>query len=123
MEAAARIWHRIRYLTPFHSKRIGEYPFADLVEETDPPLFFRFRESLKTPVISLNRFCLFFLWRRMRKDQVRSNFSAAKGEIPRKACHENLKNNYRGLIKEAREMGASVACTFYATRPGNGHCK
>ena len=62
----------------------------------------------------LSHFCFYFLWRRMRKGPPRSHFSPPEGEIPREACQENLKNNYRDLVKEARDMGIKTACAFYA---------
>ena len=62
----------------------------------------------------LNRFCFYFLWRRLKKGPVHSSFSPAENGIPREACQQNLKNNFRALISEAREMGAKAACTFYA---------
>lgn len=55
-EGTARLYHRRRYLIPFHSKAIGEYPFADFVEGADAPLFFRFKENFRSPMLNLNRF-------------------------------------------------------------------
>jgi lysophospholipase L1-like esterase len=244
LEAGARLYHRMKFLVPFHSKLIGEYPFSQFLEETDPPLYFRFKKNFHSPMVNLNRFrcrgpepapegqkkrmlvisesylfgvkllreeqlwsvilqnkldqrmpgqwevlnaanpgyntdqhlamwreelkatkpdivvvgmggndeaivsmmgpewkpgspwpiefimalerkspwwkkllnhfCFYFLWRRAAAGPAHSNFPAPKGEIPRRACHENIKDNYRALVKEAREMGAKVACTFYA---------
>jgi lysophospholipase L1-like esterase len=243
-EVAARIFHRLKYLTPFHSKVIGEYPFSQFLEKTGPPLYFRFKKNFHSPMVNINRlrcrgpepapdgtkkrllvmgesylfgvklrkeeqlwssilqrlldesmpgqwevlnasnpgynanqhlelwrqelkktkpdiviaamggndiaiaslmgpkwqpgapwpldfimalerksplwnkflsrFCLYFLWRRLKKGPPKSNFAASEQGIPREACHENIKQNYRALVREARDMGAKVACTFYA---------
>ncbi len=244
LEIAARIYHRIKYLVPFHSKVIGEYPYSQFLEKTDPPLFFRFKKNFHSPMVNLNRlrcrgpepapdgekkriliigesylfgvklqkeeqlwsvilqglldertpgqwevlnagnpgynsdqhlaewrrelkkskpdiliaamggndiaiaslmgpkwqpgapwpmnfiealerkspwwnkllekFCLYFILRRMEMGPAYSHFSPADHDIPREACHENIKKNFRALVGEARDMGAKVACTFYA---------
>lgn len=244
LEAACRMYHRAKHLVPFHSKAFGEYPFAQFLEEVDPPLFFRFKKGFHSPMVNINRlrcrgpepapdghkkrmlvigesyifgakilkeeqlwssilqrmldermpgqwevlnagnpgynsdqhlelwreelkdikpdilvvsmggndeaivsmlgpkwrpgspwplkfilalerkspwwkkllnhFCFYFLWRRRQAGASRSNFAPPQGEVPRQACHENLWNNYRALVSEARAQGAKVACTFYA---------
>ena len=244
LEIAARIYYRVKYLVPFHSRVIGEYPFSEFLEEVDPPLFFRFKKNYSSPLVNLNRFgcrgpqpapdgekkrllvigesnlfgvklrkekhlwsivlqdlldqrmpgrwevinagnpgynsdqhwelwrkelkkvkpdilvvamggndtamvttkgpkwrpgtawplkfvlalerksrwwqkilnhfCLYFLWRRMSMGPPANNFPLAQGDIPLAACHENIKKNFQALAREARAMGAKVACTVYA---------
>lgn len=62
----------------------------------------------------LNRFCLYFLWRRMRQGPLHSGFEKGGHEVPRQACTENLRANYRTIVEDARAMGVKVMGTFYA---------
>lgn len=55
-ELGARLYHRLRYLVPFHSKVIGRYPFKQFLEDAEPPLCFRFKKNFSSPVVEINRF-------------------------------------------------------------------
>ncbi len=55
-EIGARVHHRRRFLVPFRSKEIGEYPYGAFMETADPPLYFTFKENFQSPQITLNRF-------------------------------------------------------------------
>ncbi len=56
LELAARLYHRVRYRLPFHSRRIAEYPYRSFIEEADPPLYFRFKRNFRSPRVNFNRF-------------------------------------------------------------------
>ncbi len=55
-EIGCRIYYQHRFGMPFHSKAIGEYPYSQFVEQTDPPLFYRFKKRFRSPQVTLNRF-------------------------------------------------------------------
>lgn len=57
-EAAARRHYRRRFLVPFHSKAIGEYPFSEFTQLVGPPLHFRFKPGFRSPTLNINRFGL-----------------------------------------------------------------
>lgn len=56
VEIGARMYHRRRFLVPFHSRAIGEYPYDGFLEMVDSPLHFTFRKNFKSSMLSLNRF-------------------------------------------------------------------
>ncbi len=56
VESFARLYHRFRFKIPFHSRVMGEYPYSQFVEQTDPPLFYRFKKGFRSPMIHINRF-------------------------------------------------------------------
>ncbi len=56
LELAARVYYRLRYLVPFHSRRIAEYPYRSFIEEVDPPLYYRFKKNFRSPRVNFDRF-------------------------------------------------------------------
>ena len=56
IELASRIYHRIHFGIPFHSKVIGEYPYSSFLEKTDPPLYWVLKKNFHHPLININRF-------------------------------------------------------------------
>ncbi len=56
LELLARLYHRARYLVPFHSKACGEYPYRQFIEKADPPLHFRFKNGFRSSMVNINRF-------------------------------------------------------------------
>lgn len=55
LEVAARIYYRAKFLVPFRSKRIGEYPFMQFVEQDSAPLYFKFKKGFRSPQININQ--------------------------------------------------------------------
>jgi len=56
LEICARIYHRLHFRLPFHSKVIGEYPYRSFIEKVPPPLYYRFKKGFKSPKVNINRF-------------------------------------------------------------------
>ena len=56
LELVARIIYRFRFLVPFHSRRIAEYPYRKFIEEVDPPLHYHFKKNFRSPLVNINRF-------------------------------------------------------------------
>ncbi len=55
-EAITRIYYRFRFLLPFRSKSIGEYPYSRFIEKVDPPLEYRFKKGFHSEMVNINRF-------------------------------------------------------------------
>ncbi len=56
LELISRIYHRIYFGIPFHSKVIGEYPYSRFLEKTDAPLHWVFKKNFHHPKVNINRF-------------------------------------------------------------------
>jgi lysophospholipase L1-like esterase len=55
-EIGARVFYRFRFLIPFRSRAIGEYPYRDFIEKTEPPLEYWFKKSFRSGPVNINRF-------------------------------------------------------------------
>ena len=56
VEIGCRIYYQHHYGIPFHSKRVGEYPYGQFVEQVDSPLYYRFRKGFRSRMVNINRF-------------------------------------------------------------------
>ncbi len=55
-EAIARIYYRFKFLIPFKSKAIGEYPYSKFIEKVDPPLEYQLKKNFHSDMVNINRF-------------------------------------------------------------------
>ncbi len=55
-EVIVRIYYRFRFLIPFRSKSIGEYPYSKFIEKVAPPLQYRMKKGFRSPAVNINRF-------------------------------------------------------------------
>jgi len=56
IEILARIYFKHRYLIPFRSRMIEEYPYNDFIEKIPAPLHYRFKKNFKSKTVNINRF-------------------------------------------------------------------
>ncbi len=56
LELGARIYYRLKFLIPFKSRVIGEYPYGQFIEKIDPPLEYRFTTGFRSKMVNINRF-------------------------------------------------------------------
>ena len=56
IEIGCRLYYEHRFGIPFHSRVMGEYPYNSFVEQTDVPLYYRFKKNFHSSRVAINRF-------------------------------------------------------------------
>jgi lysophospholipase L1-like esterase len=56
VELCARIYYRLKFLIPFKSRFIEEYPYGQFIKKLDPPLEYRFKKGFRSKLVNINRF-------------------------------------------------------------------